>query len=133
MTREDGTPLGKGTCDVCRRSRELFRIDTYHRRCRECLPLRDEELSAAVKAGRERVQVRTAKARFAYPCIGGPLDGEHAMTTDFYREGIYEHLRYDYHEFNSGSGRSRKVIGAPASMLFIHKDLVGVMIKGRDR
>jgi len=78
--------------------------------------------------------------RFAYPCIGGPLDGLYATTQDFYGasswsdrdEGIYHHLRNEYYEYNSGYG-ARKRIGGHPSMVFIHKSLLKPLISPKDR
>ena len=92
-------------------------------------------------------------SRLAYPCIGGPLDGEHATTEDFYGyrpinpetkkpyrwnerqpdgrysferdEGMYAHLKNEYVEFNGSGGGGRKRIGMfPPSMIFVHKSLL---------
>ena len=75
----------------------------------------------------------------AYPCIGGPLDGKHAVTADFYREfgkpeyrywnpaGMYSHLSDQYHAYNN-AGTSKF-----ASMVFIHVSLLKQSIKPSER
>jgi len=90
----------------------------------------------------------------AYPCIGGPLDGKHAVTSDFYSAmrrfsngamsilvsddtvlpsefvpaGMYAHLSDQYFRYNS-AGRYRQ----GASMVFIHVSLLQQSIKPKDR
>ena len=66
--------------------------------CRECNELDADERKAEQAEGEKRVKQRNLKARKAYPVIGGPLDGESALTTDFYSgwrdedPGMYAHL-----------------------------------------
>lgn len=135
----------KGTCDVCRRSRKLTRFERWYWRCTECFPLTGDALKQAIKEGKERVALRTAKARMAYPIIGGPLAGEHAVTTDFYRSsgqpgdtwyregGMYAHLADEYYEFNAASGSGHKRIGGSPTMIFVHRDLLAPLRSPRDR
>jgi len=134
--------LGRGTCNVCRRQRKLFRYEQFHRRCAECLSLTGDALDAARRAGKERVAARSLASRKAYVCIGGPLDGEFATTYDFHPEvkskggevlregGIYGHLAYEYTEFNAAVGNYRR--HAP-SMVFIHESLLKNPIPARQR
>ena len=69
--------------------------------------------------------------KYAYPCIGGPLDGQYATTDDFYRgwgkpedkyyrpEGMYSHLSQEYCEYNAAYRHSKYT-----SMIFIHVSLL---------
>lgn len=103
----------------------------YYWLCSECFP--------KVETQADLITLRRARApkprapRFAYPVIGGPLDGESATTADFAREGMYEHLAREYREFNAASGRSSKRIGASPSMVFLHTSLLRPLIAPRDR
>ena len=138
LTRVDGTPrpdsdYEKGTCVVCGRVRKLARKERYYRRCRACYDLTGGELEAVRKEAERLRRDRAAKARLAYPCIGGPLDGEHATTDDFYG-GMYEHLAASYVEFIRFNRGGRKKIGAPATMIFVHDPRGELRIKApRDR
>jgi hypothetical protein len=149
-TRSDGTPrpasdYEKGTC-VCGRVRKLARQGKWGHRCRACYDLTGAELDTVRKEAERLRNDRAAKARLAYPCIGGPLDGEHATTDDFapgygepghkwYRQaGMYGHLSREYVEFNRAGGGGRKKIGAPATMIFVHDPRGELRIKApRDR
>lgn len=87
--------------------------------------------------------------KLAYPIVGGPLDGKHAITDDFsqyYQKyesdvwpkdmgaGIYKHLADEYVEYNiAGGARSKKVGSFPPSMVYIHKSLLKPLISPKDR
>lgn len=78
----------------------------------------------------------------AYPCVGGPLDGEHACTDDFVRgtpekyrgvswfsePGMYAHLRDEYIEYNAARRSSKQ-----PSMVFVHTSLLKPVISARQR
>jgi hypothetical protein len=76
----------------------------------------------------------------AYPIIGGPLDGFHALTSDFYSgygkegdeyyspAGMYCHLDDEYVEYNCASRRRH----AP-SMIFVHKSVLKPLISPKER
>ncbi|HEY6019187.1 MAG TPA: hypothetical protein VIY48_04585 [Candidatus Paceibacterota bacterium] len=83
----------------------------------------------------------------AHFCIGGPLDGEFATSDDFYGgyekvpgtrrndyskrvEGMYEHLKDEYHQFNNASR-----VGAPKGchVVWIHKNALSPSISPRKR
>lgn len=81
----------------------------------------------------------------AHICIGGPLNGEFATSKDFYGEwdpvvikryeGMYNHLRAEYVQFNNASrpyntgqhGRHR------AQVAWIHIDCLPPSISPRNR
>lgn len=139
-------PRERGTCGICRRVRRLvvepcsWSDVGYAWRCAECRPLQGEERKAAAAEGEKRVKARNMKSRLAYPVIGGPLDGESALTTDFYSasswsdrdEGMYAHLAGEYFEFNAASGGRKRVGGSP-TMIFVHTSLLTPMKRGGDR
>jgi hypothetical protein len=114
----------------------------YYWLCSECFPKVNHQDDIA-KLRKER-EPKERKARFAYPIIGGPLDGEYATTDDFYPErgkpdsyyyrpgGLYGHLDREYAEFNAASGGNKKLGGSP-TMVFIHKSLLKPLISPRDR
>lgn len=142
----------RGTCDGCGKVRKLTHPKrkegivkageeiSYYGLCSECLP-KVKTQADIVKLRRE---VRAPRKRYkkAYPCIGGPLDGQHAATEDFYqgspekfrehswfREGgMYGHLADEYASYNA-SGRSRR----GPSMIFVHTSLLKPLISARDR
>jgi hypothetical protein len=81
----------------------------------------------------------------AHVCIGGPLDGEHATSEDFYGyrrnekdaygnrtwkrdPGMYQHLKHDYCQFNTGSHGAAK-----SNVVWIHRDLLTGSISPRQR
>lgn len=107
------------------------RLIHYYGLCSECFP--KVETHADIVALRRARGPKPRAPRFAYPVIGGPLDGESATTADFGREGMYEHLAREYREFNAASGRSSKRIGASPSMVFLHTSLLRPLIAPRDR
>ena len=100
-------------------------------------------------------------SRLAYPCIGGPLDGEYATSEDFhgyrpinpetkkpYRygetppdgryswqrdEGMYAHLKHEYVEYNGSGGGSKRVGGFPPTMVYIHKSVLKPLQSPRKR
>jgi len=142
MARENET----GTCSVCRRRRKMVgppdpKDGSFHYfyLCRECTALSPEERDAEKDRGERRVEERNLKSRKAYPIVGGPLDGEFALTIDFqsawgtpgdgkfYREGgMYAHLSREYFEYNSASR------GNP-SMIFVHESCLPRQKRGRQR
>jgi hypothetical protein len=89
----------------------------------------------------------------AYPCIGGPLAGQHATTVDFQAGssrflgsddgdpgGMYAHLASEYIAYNQGSvpgmryGRRGKRIGQfPPSMVFVHQSLLKPLKRASER
>lgn len=110
---------------------------------RECIKLTPAQRTAKRTEIRE-AQRKKPTAKFAYPIIGGPLDGEYAITSDFYSgsgkegdtyyrpEGIYYHLSRQYEEFNAAHG-GRKVLGGSPSMVFIHTSLLKPLARPKDR
>lgn len=81
----------------------------------------------------------------AHLCLGGPLDGEHAQGADFYGgyekipgtrrndyskrvEGMYEHLRSQYVQFNTASHGYAK-----SDVVWIHRDLLTGSVSPKDR
>ena len=74
----------------------------------------------------------------AHICIGGPLNGEHAASIDFYgrwnrettrhEEGMYAHLKDAYVEFHNASAGRRR-----AHVVWIHRDLLPLPKALRDR
>lgn len=163
----------KGTCQTCGKRRMLFfpldrtqdvfykngrkifinsaqhqieckKLIHYYGLCAECFPKINHQ-DDIVKLTRELAGLRPKRGvRFAYPVIGGPLDGQYAIVDDFkttsgkpgetwYREGgIYGHLAKEYHEFNAGHG-GRKVIGGFPSMVFLHDSLCRPLARPKDR
>lgn len=91
--------------------------------CSECLPLvHSQKDIQTLRKNREKKQ----RYKKAFICIGGPLDGQFAITDDFYREGIYGHLGNDYDQFNSSGG-------GKSSMIWVHRSLVKAPVSGKDR
>lgn len=81
----------------------------------------------------------------AHVCIGGPLDGEFATSADFYGgyekvagtnrndysrrvEGMYQHLRDQYHQFHNASRDSRR-----ATVVWIFHEMLPRAISARQR
>jgi len=81
----------------------------------------------------------------AHICIGGPLDGEFACSDDFYGgyekvpgtnrndysksvEGMYEHLKGQYQQFNTAHSRR----GA-CNVIWLHTSLMKVPVSPRAR
>lgn len=92
----------------------------------------------------------------AHVCIGGPLDGEHATSEDFYGyrvinpetkkpyrhgermpdgrysfqrdPGMYQHLRREYHQFNTRSHGAAK-----SNVVWIHTSRLTGSISPRQR
>lgn len=143
----------RGTCDGCGKVRKLTKPVKpdirFYSLCRECLPQvnfepdigRLRKYHAIEKNARAR-----QRSKLAYPCVGGPLDGEHVLTDDFYEEsgkpeyswyrpaGLYPHLRTEYVEYNCAGGSGRKKIGGfPPTMIYVHKSLLKPLISGRER
>lgn len=137
-------PRERGTCGICRRVRRLvvepctWSEQGYAWRCAECRELTGDDLASAKAEGEERVTARNLKNRLAYPVIGGPLDGEHALTSDFEsgwrtkEPGMYHHLVGEYVEFNAASGGRRRIGGSP-SMIFVHTSLLKPLKRRGDR
>jgi hypothetical protein len=99
-----------------------------------------DERRAKAEERKERVRERTRKKKLAYPIVGGPLDGQHALTEDFESgwrgepEGMYYHLRSEYIEFNAAGGTGRKRAGGfPPSMIYVHKSVLKPLLAGRER
>lgn len=101
----------------------------YYALCKECLP----QVTCRADITRLRAARPTKqRARFAYPCIGGPLDGEYATTSDFYCDGMYAHLDREYEEYNAARA-TRRVLGAQPSMVFIHKAALKPLARPAER
>ena len=87
----------------------------------------------------------------AHLCIGGPLDGEHATSEDFYgyrardekgkvipyhklktyaprEDGMYGHLRNDYVQFNTSHHGAAK-----SDVVWIHRELLTGSVSPRQR
>jgi hypothetical protein len=128
----------RGTCDGCGKVRKLTYPErktgivqageeiSYYGLCSECFP--------KVKTQADIIALRKARGprkryKKAYPCIGGPLDGEHAATEDFYRDGMYAHLDNEYASYNSSGSFG----GGRASMIFVHSSLIKPVISARER
>jgi hypothetical protein len=123
---------GKGQCDICRRTRVLFRFEQYRRRCVECYGLTGNALATAYSEGEARVAARTKAARKAYPCVGGPLDGLLATTYDFWdKDGMHRHLVDEYTDYNVAHGRTRR--HKSPSMIFVYVGCLQPVGKARDR
>lgn len=124
----------RGTCGICHKVRKLSLHGSYYFRCGECYELTDDE--ARVKRD-EALRNREPKPRFAYPCVGGPLDGEYATTEDFRtwgdNPGMYTHLTREYHEYNYTVATRKRVGSFPPSMIFIHVSLLKPLARPRDR
>jgi hypothetical protein len=148
----------RGTCDGCGKVRQLDRKQIekasdswarFYRLCSECLP-KVSTKDDLIKLRQERPK-KERRARFAYPCVGGPLDGEYATTDDMIptmiaardygkwkkgdiiREGgLYGHIAHEYHEYNASHGSAKK-IGSKPSMIFIHNSLLKPLISPKDR
>jgi hypothetical protein len=70
----------------------------------------------------------------AYPCIGGPLDGQHATTKDFGTDGMFEHLDAEYAYYNFGYVSWRRDRSKPLpTMVFLHRDVLAPVISARLR
>lgn len=152
------TRTRRGTCDGCGKVRKLTyppKKNTaehprilppdaeiyYYGLCSECFP--KVKTQADIRTLRQ-ARDKTTRKRYkkAYPCLGGPLDGQHAATEDFetaspekfrhhswYREGgMYGHLADEYVEFNAG----RRTRSAP-SMIFVHTSILKPVISARER
>lgn len=126
----------KQTCETCGKVRKCWVKNRWRHYCSECWPLTDEQRSEVY---RQRRAERKPASRFAYPIIGGPLDGEYATTFDFYRGGvtadsggIYAAHATEYAEFNAAGGGRRRIGGSP-SMVFLHKSLLRPLISPRER
>jgi hypothetical protein len=103
----------------------------YYGLCSECFPkVKTQADIRALRAERREREKVTPKKRYrkAYPVVGGPLDGEHAATIDFYRDGMYEHLADEYAEYNRSSTSTRG-----ASMIFVHSSLLKPVVSARER
>lgn len=135
----------KRACSVCRKTRNCSQsMDDADNLTRvlnnwapyyclkDCLNLTPTQRAAKRKEVREAKQLEGPKPRFAYPVIGGPLDGQYATTFDFYNDGIYHHLTREYFEYNSAFG-SRSKIGARPSMVIIHSSVLRPLIAPRNR
>jgi hypothetical protein len=88
-------------------------------------------------------------AKKAYPCIGGPLDGKHAVTDDFSPEwgqlgeeffqprGMYHYLADEYMSYNNANGRVHLRRGTvkedSPSMIFVHVSCLKPAISPKDR
>lgn len=126
----------KGTCYTCRKVRKLYTRDKWWEYCDECKDLTVEARAVKYAAVNAVKKAAGPKPRFAYPCVGGPLNGEHATRFDFWTDGMYSYLANEYVEFNNAHGGgygSSKKLGDPATMLFIHTSLIGVLISPRNR
>lgn len=83
----------------------------------------------------------------AHICIGGPLDGSFATSDDFYGgyayvpgtrrrdyhtpvEGMYEHLKHEYFQFNTAT---RAATGKLGNVVWLHKSLLKPAISPKDR
>lgn len=127
---DEAWPRRKGTCEACGKVRKLGRLESWHYYCGECYGLTQEERDVMK---RER-RALGSKPRIAYPIVGGPLDGEHAVTADFEdRSGMYSHLSDQYVIYNCSSGGSKRIGGFPPSMIWIHRDLLKPLASPRDR
>jgi hypothetical protein len=122
----------KGTCGTCGKVRKLFKYNFYYYACSECIKLTASEKRKAQQT-REAAKQHGETARFAYPIVGGPLDGEYAITADFYRGGIYEHLDRNYQVYNAARGGHKKIGGWPPTMIFIHSSLLQALARPKER
>lgn len=87
----------------------------------------------------------------AYPCIGGPLDGEFATTGDFEGdypyvkgtkrrdydakriEGMYEHLASSYVQFNQAGNNWNKDTRRIPPMIWLHTGLLVLPVPPKER
>jgi len=107
--------------------------------CTECFP----KVSSQDDVGRlrkfhypARKERNKKRSKLAYPIIGGPLDGEHAITDDMssYGEALYKEVAREYVEFNAAGGSGGKRIGGfPPSMIYVHKSVLKPLISARTR
>jgi hypothetical protein len=144
-----------GTCYACRRpSRKLYRPRWYAETseslasslrysavCTTCWPriTRYDDVRE-IQAEQPR-KSPGSYAKRAYPCIGGPLDGEHVITADFRQgyphdnpqfhldPGVYYHLADQYRAYNSSSASRR----AGPSLIYVHESLLQDAISPRRR
>jgi hypothetical protein len=145
----------RARCDCCGRHRLCVqetrdaldgpRTWDPHYCVKECLGLTGPQRAAR---RREADDARRAKRRdeppIAFPVVGGPLGGKHAVPADFWSEsgkpgdkwyrppGRYAEHGREYDEYNAARGGHRRVGGAP-TMIFVHRPLAGKLIRGRDR
>jgi hypothetical protein len=139
-----------GTCDGCGKRRKLTHPEkkqglvrageeiSYYGLCSECFPLIHNQADVVERRKTTRQERPKRRPSIAYPCIGGPLDGQHALTSDFekptaekfrgnswFREGgMYGHLADEYLEYNSSRSGAKRQGGWPPSMVFLHKTIV---------
>lgn len=66
----------------------------------------------------------------AHVCIGGPLDGQHAISSDFWQGGMYHHLEREYLQFNNAA-RAWNRTGAHVA--WIHTSLLKPSITPKHR
>lgn len=98
--------------------------------CSECLPkVKTQADIAALRKAREPKM----RAKVAYPILGGPLDGQSAITDDMYSDGMYAAVAREYVEYNSAGAGGKRIGSNPPSMLWIHRSLLRPIIAGRDR
>lgn len=109
-----------------RRENDRLQIQ-YYGLCVECYP-KVKTQGDIVRLRQERPR-KPRQPRFSYPCVGGPLDGQYALTTDFYSSG--KHHGKGYAEYNqAGGGRNR--VGSSPSMIFVHESKLLPLRSGRD-
>jgi len=102
----------------------------YYGLCSECFPqVKCRSDVARLRKQREKKQ----RSKVAYPIIGGPLDGQYAITDDFYHDGIFANVEREYIDYNCASHGGKTIGSNPPSMLWIHKSLLKPIISGRDR
>ena len=63
--------------------------------------------------------------KYAYYCIGGPLDGEFATTDDMSYTGLYEKIYREYIPFNGAN--------SGFSMIFVHNSIYKKKINAKNR
>jgi hypothetical protein len=141
------------SCGACGKVRKCERPSIHDLRyywlCSECLP-KVSSRDDLIRLRQERPK-KERRPRFAYPCIGGPLDGEYATTDDMRpthiaardygkwkkgdvitEGGLYGNIAADYFEFNSAHGRAKR-IGAFPSMIFVHRSVLKPLISPKER
>jgi len=78
----------------------------------------------------------------AHICIGGPLDGQHAIGKDFWEHGMFHHLEDEYMQFNTAwrnatvLQRASKALDRPLQechVVWLHRSLLRPSVTPRNR